>query len=80
MSEKTEKMSVEMSVEMSGKMSGKIISALLGNPNLTIPELADAAGVTTRTIERALTKLQHEGSVVRIGPAKGGYWKVITRS
>ncbi len=66
-----------VSDKMSGKMSGKIIVALLGNPNLTIPELADALGVTTRTIERALTKLQQEDRVVRIGPAKGGHWKVL---
>jgi predicted HTH transcriptional regulator len=65
--------------EMSGKMSGKIVTALLGNPNLTIPELADTVGVTTRTIERTLTQLQRDGSVARIGPAKGGHWKVLSQ-
>lgn len=42
-----------------------------------IPELASAVGVSTRTIERALTKLQNEGRVARIVPTNGGHWEVL---
>jgi ATP-dependent DNA helicase RecG len=67
----------KLSVEMSGKMSGKVFAILRDNAHATIPDIAIQLGVTTRTIERDLTTLQHEGRVVRIGPTKGGHWKVL---
>jgi predicted HTH transcriptional regulator len=33
--------------------------------------------VTERSIERNIRKLQDQGLLRRIGPAKGGYWEVI---
>ena len=67
----------KLSVEMSGKMSGKVFAILRDNAHATIPDIAIQLGVTTRTIERDLTTLQHEGRVVRIGPTKGGHWQVL---
>lgn len=43
---------------------------------VTIPELATRIGVTQRSIQRNIQKLQEAGLLSRIGPAKGGYWKV----
>ena len=60
----------------SEKTSEKILSALRNNPQLTIAELADSLGVTTRTVERNLKKLQDENNLSRVGHDKGGYWKV----
>lgn len=68
---------IKMSGKASGKTSGKILQHLRANPRLTIPELAAVIGVTGRTIERNLQKLQHAGVLKRIGPAKGGYWEVV---
>ena len=69
-----------VSVEMSGKLSGKtplaIIQALQQNPELTIPALAAQLGVSSRTIERHLQKLQQQGVLKRIGSTKGGHWQV----
>jgi len=45
--------------------------------HLTIPELARLIGVTERSIERNIRKLQEQGLLRRVGPAKGGHWKVI---
>lgn len=61
--------------EMSGKMSGKILVLIRQNPAITIPELALLIGVTERSIERNLKKLQEENLLSRIGSAKGGHWK-----
>ncbi|HPE70042.1 MAG TPA: putative DNA binding domain-containing protein [Thermotogota bacterium] len=61
----------------SGKTSGKILAALKLNGNLTIPELASMIGITERSIERNIRKLQEQNHLRRIGPAKGGYWEVI---
>jgi len=65
-----------VSGKTSGKVSGKILAAVRGDPAITIPELAALAGVSTRTIERHLQKLQEQGRLRRIGPAKGGHWEL----
>jgi len=61
----------------SGKTSGKIIDALNKNCFMTIPELAHMIGISTRSIERNLQKLQKDGRLRRIGPPKGGHWEVL---
>ena len=68
---------LKTSGNVSVKTSGKILALLRDNPLLTIPELALSIGVTERSIERNLQKLQAENRLSRIGPAKGGHWKVI---
>ena len=47
------------------------------NPETTIPELAEITGVSTRSVERNIKKLQDAGKLRRVGPAKGGHWKVL---
>ena len=66
----------KMSGKTSGKTSGKILIALKQDGNLTIPELASLIGVTERSIERNIKKLQEQGRLCRVGPAKGGHWEV----
>jgi len=63
--------------ETSVKTSVKILEAIKSNDQITIPELAEIIGVTTRSIERNMQNLQQEGKLVRIGPDKGGHWKII---
>jgi ATP-dependent DNA helicase RecG len=63
--------------ETSVKTSVKILEAIESNDQITIPEIAETIGVTTRSIERNLQNLQQEGKLVRIGSAKGGHWKII---
>jgi Fic family protein len=67
---------VKTSGKVSGKTSGKILALIRENILITIPELALLIGVTERSIERNLKKLQAENHLSRIGPANGGYWKV----
>ncbi|MBB6248572.1 Fic family protein [Rhodanobacter sp. A1T4] len=66
----------QVSGKMSGKVSGKILVAVRSNPDITIPELAKLARVSSRTIERNLQKLQKQGLLLRVGPAKGGHWEL----
>jgi ATP-dependent DNA helicase RecG len=61
----------------SGKTSGKILTTLKQDENLTIPELSSIIGVTERSIERNIKKLQEQGLLRRVGPARGGHWEVI---
>lgn len=71
------KTSVKMSVKMSVKTSVKIINLLIQNPDATIPEMAELIGISQRSIERNLQNLQKSKKIERVGPDKGGYWKVI---
>ena len=67
---------VETPVKTPVKTSGKIIELILQNASITIPEMASKIGITERSIERNIRKLQAEGKFKRIGPAKGGHWVV----
>jgi ATP-dependent DNA helicase RecG len=66
--------------KLSVKTSVKIIEIISDSPNITIPELSEIIGVTERSVERNLQKLQKEGKIKRIGPDKGGYWQVSGNS
>ena len=46
------------------------------NPQITIPELAQLCGITTRSIERNIESLKKLKLLQRIGSAKDGYWEV----
>ena len=61
----------------SGKTSGKILAAVRQTTGITIPELAALIGITERSVERNIRKLQNDGRLLRIGPAKGGHWEVL---
>ncbi len=63
--------------ETSVKTSVKILDAMRQNAEITLPELANVIGVTKRSVERSIQKLQQQGRLRRIGPDKGGHWEVI---
>ena len=46
------------------------------NPHITIPELAQLCGVTTRSVERNIESLKKAKQLQRIGSAKDGFWQV----
>jgi ATP-dependent DNA helicase RecG len=63
--------------ETLGKTPRDVLHLLRDQPELSAPQLAERLGKSERAIERALKKLREAGCVERVGPAKGGYWKVI---
>jgi len=63
-------------VKSSGKTEEQILAFLREQPAATIPELADKLGVTTRAVEKQISKLKKSNQLRRIGPAKGGHWEV----
>ena len=64
-----------------GKTTGKthdaVLALLAAEPSLTIPEVAKRIGKGPRATERIIRSLRETGRLTRIGPAKGGHWKVI---
>ena len=59
------------------KVSGKTLAAIRDKVEITIPELADIVGVTQRSVEQHLQKIQREGLLKRVGGRKLGYWEVV---
>jgi predicted HTH transcriptional regulator len=60
----------------SEKKSEKILEVIDNNKFVTISELAEIIGISDRSIERNLEKLQKEKKLKRVGADKGGYWKI----
>jgi ATP-dependent DNA helicase RecG len=64
------------SEKISEKTSEKIVILLRQNQSLTTQEMATALGKTRRAIEMQINKLKAQGILERIGPDKGGHWRV----
>lgn len=64
-------------VNLSELKTPEAILALLGaKPELTRQQLADTLNKDARTIGRAISKLQQEGKLTRVGSDKTGHWQV----
>ncbi len=46
-------------------------------PSVNIPELAELIGITERSVQRNIQKLQNDGLLRRIGGRKEGRWEVL---
>jgi predicted HTH transcriptional regulator len=73
----TERITEESSGISSGKTEEQIIALFSVNKKLTIPELAETLGVTTRAVEKQIARLREQDRLRRVGPAKGGHWEVV---
>ena len=62
--------------ETSGKTSDKIVELIHNNNEISIPEMAEAIGVSERSIERNIQKLRMNNIIRRVGSAKGGSWEL----
>lgn len=62
---------------MREKTSEIILDLIKTNPEITIIALVQQTGKSHSTIERNLIKMQKDNIIERVGPNKGGYWKVI---
>lgn len=47
------------------------------NPKVSLREIAEAIGISTRAIEKAVNKLTEEGEIDHKGSKKGGEWIVL---
>jgi predicted HTH transcriptional regulator len=62
-----------------GKTPLQILKILSDQPILTISEIAKMIKKSDSATERAIRKLREADLIKRIGPAKGGYWKIIRK-
>lgn len=61
------------------KTTQKIIASIKENSEITRKELSEAIGLTEDGIKYHLKNMQKQGIIKRIGPDKGGYWKVLKK-
>jgi ATP-dependent DNA helicase RecG len=62
--------------ESTEKTPIKILDACRERNSITIPELASRIGITERSVERNIRKLQQDGLLKRVGGRKEGRWVV----
>lgn len=61
------------------KSREKIISLLSEDGKLSATALAEKISISAKAVEKHLANLKADGIIERIGPAKGGYWKVCSK-
>lgn len=54
-----------------------VLETVRKNPYLSKEQIAAEIGKSRATVTRALSKLQNDGIIQRIGADKNGYWKII---
>lgn len=55
----------------------QILNAMEVNNYISRKELSEMIGIAQSAIQRHISTLKDKGLLERIGPAKGGYWKVL---
>lgn len=59
-----------------GETRAAIVRAMLANPKVTTTRLAQSLSMSTTAVEKHLRLLKAQGQIERVGPARGGHWKV----
>jgi len=63
--------------EKTRKKTREIILELIRKtPNITTARLAEETGLTPKGIEWQIAQLKKNGLLERVGPDKGGHWKI----
>ena len=66
--------------EKVGENESKVFDLISKNQNITYVELASKIGITEKSVYVNVEKLKQKNMLKRIGPAKGGHWKIIKRN
>jgi ATP-dependent DNA helicase RecG len=62
--------------EKLGKTSQKIVDEIANNSAVTLGELSEKLKISRVAVKKHISKLKSLGRLERVGPDKGGYWKV----
>ena len=73
--ENEKKVTVKVTVKVTLNQK-KILEVIKNNPQITQEELANVIGLTRKSINSNMKKLQENGLLKRIGADKNGYWQV----
>ena len=73
----SQKSSQESSHVSSQTSSQKILELIRNNAQITIEQMSKNLNISDRAVKKNIKKLKDQGFLERIGPDKGGYWKII---
>ena len=73
----TQKVTVNVTVKFTANQT-KILEEIKKNPFATQEELANIVGITRKSINENMKKLQDMKIIKRIGADKNGHWKIIS--
>ena len=74
----TPKVTVNVTVKLTVNQK-KIIEEIKKNPFATQEELAEIVGITRKSINENMKKLQTQKIIERKGADKNGYWEIIEK-
>ncbi|MCK4357984.1 MAG: winged helix-turn-helix transcriptional regulator [Candidatus Cloacimonetes bacterium] len=57
-------------------LESRILSEVSNNPNITGNKIASKLNISLNTVREYIIRLKKKGLLQRIGPNRGGYWKV----
>ena len=57
----------------------RIIDEMNKEPRITVDEISNLLDINLRNTKKNIAKLKELGFIKRVGPAKGGYWKVVEK-
>ena len=78
-SEDTGQVTEQVEEKSSEKSSEKILKLMQNRPNVTIAEIAEIIGVSTRAVEKQIFKLKDTNQIQRVGSDRDGYWQVFDK-
>jgi len=64
--------------ESSGNSSEKILYLISKNKLFSAKKIAEIICISPRMVEKYISEFKKKGLIKRIGPAKGGYWEIIS--
>ena len=70
---------VEKDVEKLTEIQIEILSLVERNNKITTKQLSIQIGINHRNTQKNISELQRKGFIKRIGPPKGGHWKIIEK-
>jgi len=65
---------MEIDLEIAPESSDKILDSLRSNSKMTILELLEIQGISTRAVEKNIKKLKNSGALKRVKANKGGHY------
>ncbi|MBQ3616683.1 MAG: winged helix-turn-helix transcriptional regulator, partial [Bacteroidales bacterium] len=57
-----------------------ILSEIEKNPLITAQQLSDILHISSRKIQKNMAILRSKGFIRRVGPDKGGHWKIVKKT
>jgi Fic family protein len=70
--------SVKNSDKSSVKTETKTLYIIKSNPKITLKEIASILNLSTRAVEKQVSKLKKENKLRRVGSRKDGFWEVVS--